>query len=326
MQTFSGIDYIKINIANHFGLDKLTWEARINWVNQNLDDLYSMVPEADEPVLMLKGINALEDAMEGIPTGFIMGLDATASGIQIMACLMGCHTTAANVNLIYTGKREDIYQKGADSMNIPGITRAIVKKPIMTTFYGSFMQPMSVFGDGTPELKAFYQMLHRELPGAMECMNDIQSCWNPTALDYAWTLPDGHRAVMKVMVDKDMKIEVDELDHATFTYRTQVNMATEKGLSLAANVVHSIDGWIAREMYRRAHKQGFDLITIHDSFWCSPNYVNLMRDNYRKILADLAEMPVLENILNSITKSEGTIKKFSTDLSKHILESEYALS
>lgn len=328
MQKFTGLEYVKINIANHFGLDKLTWKERIDWVNSHeIEQLYAMVPDADEPMLMLKGINALEDALDGIPTGFIMGLDATASGLQIMACLMGCFKTAANVNLVNTGKREDIYQKGADVMAIPGIDRAIVKKPIMTTFYGSLAQPKSVFGEGTPELKAFYEMLNQELPGAMECMRDIQSCWDPTALEYKWTLPDDHVAVMKVMVDQDFKIEVDELNHATFTYRTQINMPTETGLSLAANIVHSIDGWIVREMYRRANKQGFEILTIHDSFWCSPNHMNQLRQNYIDILAELADMPLLQNILNEVTKNpEGVVTKYSDKLSEYIRQSEYALS
>ena len=32
MQLFRSIDYIKIAIANHYGLDKKTWEDRLDWL------------------------------------------------------------------------------------------------------------------------------------------------------------------------------------------------------------------------------------------------------------------------------------------------------
>ena len=35
MQTFSPIEYMAIDIANHFGLDKQPWEARIAWFKEN---------------------------------------------------------------------------------------------------------------------------------------------------------------------------------------------------------------------------------------------------------------------------------------------------
>lgn len=328
MQTFTGLQYIKIAIASYFGLDKMLWQERIQWVDEKLQDsdLYDLVPAATDPMLMLKAVNAYHDAMEGNPTGYIMGLDATASGLQIMACLMGCVETASNVNLVHPDKRVDAYQIGTDAMGMEGITRDMVKKPIMTTFYGSTEQPKSIFGEGLT-LKAFYKMLWDKFPGAMECMEDMQGCWNSKAMEYTWHLPDGHTANMKVMVDKESKIEVDELNHATFTYCTQINAPKEKGLSLAANIVHSIDGWIVREMYRRCKKQNFDILTIHDSFWASPNHMNEVRQNYIDILAELADMNLLQYILNSITgNSDGKVKRYSSDLSQYIRKCEYALS
>lgn len=61
------------------------------------------------------------------------------------------------------------------------------------------------------------------------------------------------------------KIEIDEMDHATFTHRVYVNMAMPTGISLAANIIQSIDAYIAREMIRRSHNQGFEMLAIHDN-------------------------------------------------------------
>lgn len=329
MDTFTGLEYILIDLANNFGLDKLTWKERITWTLDNESNLVSMIDQADNKFLFIKGIDALKDAKKGNPTGFIMGLDSTASGLQIMATLIGCHKTASNVNLVNTGNREDIYTKIANEMNkLPNInvTRSDVKKPIMTTYYGSKAQPKSVFGEDTPELEAFYKVLDNELPGAQEVMNDIQQCWNSLALEHKWTLPDGHIAKIKVEEAVDKRIEIDELNHARLHYRAYINKPSKYGTSLAANIVHSIDGYIVREMVREANKQGFQLATIHDSFWTSPNYMNNVRNTYNNILANIANSNLLEDILNEITNHKGKLKKYSTNLSKEILNSNYSLS
>lgn len=329
MEHFNGYEYIKIDIANQFGLDKWKWEDRIKWVEDNRNDLDTLVDDADKPLLFIKAVKALKDAEDKIPTGFIMGLDSTASGIQIMAALIGCHKTAANVNLIDTGERNDLYTKIANHMTVvcgKVINREEVKYPVMTTFYCSTKQPEEAFGEDTPELKAFYEVLAEELPGAMEMLADIQGCWDTNALKHEWTLPDGHVASVKVMVSVNKKIEVDELDHATFTHRAEVNESDEYGLSLPANVIHSIDGYIVREMLRMARLQGFELLTIHDSFWSSPNYMQNVRKNYATILADIADSDLIKNILDEITGEKEPFTKYSTDLGNEIRTSEYALS
>jgi DNA-directed RNA polymerase len=329
MQQFSGLEYIKIDIANQFGHDKLTWDQRIDFVDQNINQLEALEASANDPILYAKAVRALADAHNGAATGYMVGLDATASGIQIMAALQGCKTTACAVNLIPTGIREDVYQSVADQMTERTgrpLDKATVKKPVMTTFYGSKKQPEEVFGEDTTELRAFYKTLDDMLPGAMDCMNDIQGCWQSGAHLHKWTLPDGHVASVKVMQSVDKKIEVDELNHATFTHRAYVNQGTDTGLSLAANVVHSIDGFIVREQVRRSDRLGYKLPTIHDSFWAHPNFMNEVRQGYLTTMMEIAESSLLEDILNEITGSTGKLTKLSHDLAYHMTDSNYALS
>jgi len=194
MQEFTGKAYVKIALANAYGLDKMEWAARINWVdNQETPELIKRMETASDPFMYTKCLHAKVDMDREEPTGFIMGLDATASGLQLMACLTGCEDTARNTNLINTGTREDIYTKVAHEMSaILGrpVSRSAIKHPVMTTFYGSKAQPKALFGEGTPELKAFYQVLNKELSGAMSLMRILQSHWNPLATKHEWTLPD----------------------------------------------------------------------------------------------------------------------------------------
>lgn len=331
MQKFDGLEYMYIALANHYGHDKCTWEDRLDWGKDNHESILlhpSDYADAAEPMLMYKTAREINVVKATGQSTYLMGIDATASGLQVFAALTGCHATARNVNLVYTCEREDIYRKVAITMRSHGadVTRDDVKKPLMTTLYGSKLQPKMLFGEDTPELEAFYQTLAEEVPGAMEALDDIQSCWQGDAFAHTWTLPDGHVAHVPVMVEVDEKIEVDNLAHSTFTHKAYINAPEESGISLAANVVHSIDGYMVREMVRRAHKQGFELLTIHDSFWASPVYINQVRDNYRQILAEIAEMDLLGDILTEITGNPVSFKKYSNDLADLIRESEYALS
>ncbi len=329
MQEFTGLEYIKIDIANQFGLDKETWNHRLQVIDDNLMEhggtrgLYQAVNDADEPILMLKAITALEDALAGNPTGFVMSLDATASGLQIMACLTGCHTTAASVNLIDNGKRNCPYQAAAEEF---GCDRSFIKKPLMTHFYGSKKEPANIFGENTPELAKFYEMMNTQFPGAMSCMEIMQNSWQSNNLYHEWTLPDGHVAHVKVTEKVDKKIEIDELNHMTFTHRIEVNQPQDFQVSLAANIVHSVDGYVVREMYRKAAAQGFDILTIHDCFFCSPNHMNKLRRNYINILSEIAQSNLLQDIINEIRGTNGILRKNSNNLHKEILNAEYALS
>ena len=80
MLTFTGFEYLLIDCANHFGLDKLTFEARIGWGRTNLDQLESLTGEAESAYLYMKSVAAIRKAQKGIPTGHLVALDAVCSG------------------------------------------------------------------------------------------------------------------------------------------------------------------------------------------------------------------------------------------------------
>ena len=98
---------------------------------------------------------------------------------------------------------------------------------------------MEIFGEDTPELQAFYKAMMIVAPGAWQVLEDLRNAWNAYALFHAWKLPDGYDAKVKVMEKVEKRIEVDELDHATFTHEFFVNEGSKTGISLVANVTHS---------------------------------------------------------------------------------------
>lgn len=336
MQTFTGIEYIKIAIANAYGngMDKEIWSKRITWAGMLLTcskiTINEIIAEADEPLLMRNALNAYADAMLGNGTGFVMSLDATASGPQILACLSNCKTSAEQVNLTNSGERRDCYSNMASIMSDVikyELVRDDIKYPFMTSFYGSKQAPINVFGKDTPELEAFYATRDDLFPGCVEVIEDIQSFWNPEALVHAWTLPDGHTAYVPVTELVDKSIKLPDLGNASFTYRTEINTTSDYDIPLIANITHSIDGYVVREMLRRAKAQQFDLLTIHDSFWASPNYMNNVRQNYIDILAEIAESTLLQDILREIEGQDDLIiETMNQNIAPLIRESEYALS
>jgi hypothetical protein len=245
-----------------------------------------------------------------------------------MGVLSGCIHTLKATNLIWTGARECLYQTVADEMNtLPDVLvgRDLVKKPTMTTFYGSTAQPKRIFGVGTT-LQAFYTSLECKLPGAYDLMNVFQAQWNSYATEHQWTLPDGHIARVPVTQTVERSIEIDECDHMRFAYRANVIAPIIRSRSLAANIVHSIDGWVVRQMVQAAHAQGFWLAPIHDCFYASPNNMNKVRRNYIKIMQWLAANPQVSKILSEISGSKVSYKPINSNLSKLIAKSEYALS
>jgi len=261
MQTFTGYQYIKIDVANHYGLEKETFDSRIKWVDMHMNELEALVDEASSRPLYVAAVMALRDALAGVPSGHLVGLDACSSGIQIMGTLMGCPVTCESTGLVDPTVRADIYTDVTDVMNAKlhqaGINispaRSDVKSALMTHFYGSTMKPKEIFGEETIELEKFYEAQAEVAPGAVTTMEMLLGSWQPFGLSHDWSLPDGFEAKCKVMTPVDVKIEVDELDHATFTHRFYENEGTETGLSIAANIIHSIDGMIVREMNRRCN-------------------------------------------------------------------------
>lgn len=248
--TYTPFDYIAIDVANNFGNDKLEFEDRIKWVYDHikagtLDDLVND-PAADKKTLPLlkKSIMVVKRALKSIPSGHTVGMDATCSGMQILSALTGCASGAHATGLVDPGKRMDAYKVVTDVMNTMEGIRVKISRPdakdaVMKSLYGSQAEPRKIFGEETPELNAFYKAMMIVCPGAWSVLEALRDAWNPYALFHAWKLPDGYDAKVKVMEKVEKRIEVDELDHATFTHEFYVNEGTKTGISLIANVTHS---------------------------------------------------------------------------------------
>lgn len=80
MIRYTGFEYLLIDAANSFGLDKLLFEERIQWGRTNLDQLESLTSQAESAYLFMKTVAAIRKAQLRIPTGHLVALDACCSG------------------------------------------------------------------------------------------------------------------------------------------------------------------------------------------------------------------------------------------------------
>ena len=267
-QQFTPMEYIKIDVAGSFGLDKKNWDERIAWFDEHapgfpalLDHIESgkttkgtLFELADAPALFYAGLKAWQKASRGEPIGYAISLDATASGAQIMALLLECEQSASVCNVIDTGDREDFYtamhQALCTRIENPGdISRSQAKDAMVPWFYGSEAEPKAVFGEGA-QLMAFKETMKDEVPGINNLREALIGLWNQDATSHDWVLPDNFHVRVKVMDDHVEHVQFLNKPHEV---TTKVNRAKDSGVSNAANIIHSIDGLVVREVLRRCN-------------------------------------------------------------------------
>lgn len=256
------IEYLCIDIANAYGLDKELFEDRIQWVKDHVNELEDLLDEVSEDkCAYIKAVLALRAVQRGEDVGHLVSLDATNSGIQIMSAITGCKKGAEITNLLPINKRYDGYGEITNEMNViladrgataVKIPRKDAKDAVMTSGYGSRATPKEIFGEGEL-LEVFYDACFNKAEGAFTLMDILINAWNPYTLAHSWVLPDGFVANIKVMEKKEVRIEVDELNHATFTTYIKENIGSKRGVSLVANTIHSIDAYLLRNVIRRCN-------------------------------------------------------------------------
>lgn len=262
MQLFTGKQYLQIDIANNSGFDKLDYDVRIqktmelypesivkNASNEDLKELVK-INQADEPELTFAGLMAYRDVLNGIPTGYRVALDACCSGSQLMSALTRCASGLGLTGLL-GNHRMDLYTEIFKRFKeVTGsskeISRTHLKKAIMVSLYGSQLKPVQVLGKDN--IEAFHHIMDDMCTGAWELRQVLLDTWNPNVDSQNWIMPDGFHVVCPVEVKKTYTMEVDG---EKYDFKVKEKEAQLEGLSNVANVTHSLDSYIAREMIRR---------------------------------------------------------------------------
>ena len=158
--------WLSVHVATTKGFSKETFEGRVAWVeaNQREISLVATDPlgkgrlywteEADEPWTYLAACREYYEIFiekSKATTHIPCGIDATASGLQILGALMGDDSTCRLVNVLPTNKPSDLYQAIIDKtiklikddrprrrgIPLDQLSRSVAKAPTMTLAYGS---------------------------------------------------------------------------------------------------------------------------------------------------------------------------------------------
>jgi DNA-directed RNA polymerase len=163
-----GLGWLKVQLANVYGIDKAPLHERKQFVEENLDNVFASAKDpfvenawwkkAEKPWQALSVCYELYEAYKlEDPTKYVSHLpvhqDGTCNGLQHYAALGGDIEGAKQVNLIPADRPQDVYsyvaslvQKRVDAEAAEGnqyalflqdkITRKVVKQTVMTNVYG----------------------------------------------------------------------------------------------------------------------------------------------------------------------------------------------
>ncbi len=208
--------WLKVHAANCCGIDRVSFDDRIAWVDGSRDTLAGWASdplentgwmEADKPWQALAAAIALSDpvAAEHLP----VQVDGSNNALQHYAAMLRCPDTARLVNLIPSQTPDDMYARVAEEVScmvavdadldvelgkaLEGwITRKVIKQTAMTTTYGvtqvgarrQLYEHLSEAGFGKEHLYEASKYLGnltieasgRICPAAKEAMDWIRSC------------------------------------------------------------------------------------------------------------------------------------------------------
>ncbi|KAI0351261.1 DNA/RNA polymerase [Trametes cingulata] len=163
-----GLRWLKIHLANLAGYDKASFDERVEFVHEHLEDIFDSAErplegrrwwtKADDPWQCLATCIELKNALDSpVPEQYECALpvhqDGTCNGLQHYAALGGDAVGAAQVNLAAADRPSDVYtyvakmveesiQRDLEQGNeyaklLAGkISRKVVKQTVMTTVYG----------------------------------------------------------------------------------------------------------------------------------------------------------------------------------------------
>lgn len=267
IETINPMQWLAVDIANNFGLSHLTYEDRIDWVKRNMGGMGAMEKMAKKPIAYMKSLYALQTAMQGRFSHHPVGLDSSASGMQIMSALMRCRTGCTHTNLI-GDKVSDAYLEATKIYNRINNSRSVferslIKQATMTYYYGSVQVPKELF-ETKENLESFYEAMELLAPGANKLRGYLLAAWDSRSDMQEWILPDGHEARMPVLVSRNHELVHHDLG-VPITLIVMDQSPVEYSKRTCANMIHSVDAYILRCMTRRMNhnrKQCLDVIQI----------------------------------------------------------------
>ena len=320
--------WLAFQVATTYGLDKETIEKRKEWTRDNHSLITKIVKDpignigswevADEPFQFLAACEEYYSCVisqSRSTTGLPVAIDATCSGLQILAALAMDRRTAQLVNVLPSDRPQDAYAKVAEAAkpHIPEYLHKVwdrksVKRTVMTIPYNA--KPYSNRSyirdalkekdidieneDLTVVVNAVREAMNQEFPGPMKVMkwieDEVTKAIKRGKTELTWTTPSGFRVTQRLMKPDCKYIYLRLLGRCKIWAKLgdtdEVDLAHHKNAT-APNLIHSLDATL---LHIAATKFDNPIALIHDSVLCRAcdmdELSTIVRETYMNIFAE----------------------------------------
>tara|TARA_R100001530_G_scaffold118488_2_gene85620 strand:+ start:1607 stop:3946 length:2340 start_codon:yes stop_codon:yes gene_type:complete len=320
--------WLRFQVATTYGLDKETMSDRLHWTYKNewlitqiAEDPLGYLSEwevAEEPWQFLAACDEFYHCIikrDRLSTGQPIAIDATCSGVQIIAGLTKCKSTAEMVNVIPSSKPQDVYKVVAETSksNIPERLRSnwdrkCTKRTVMTIPYNAKpFSNRSYIRDAlrekhieidkeelTQTVRAVRDAMNVVVPGAMRVMkwieDEVSKAIKRGVTELKWVTPSGFVVTQKLMKTQWERVTLQVLGQCNMRVATGDTDEVDKNRHKAAtapNLIHSLDATL---LCLSALRFDAPIALIHDSVLCRStdmsNLSTLVRETYMHLFAE----------------------------------------
>ena len=320
--------WLAFQVATTYGLDKSTIKERLEWVSKNIPLITRVATDpirnlgdwdaADEPWQFLASCEEYYSCIisqSRTTTGLCVAIDATCSGLQILAGLAMDRRTAQLVNVLPSDRPQDAYKVVAECAKpeIPQELHSVwdrksVKRTVMTIPYNAKpYSNRSYIRDALKEkgieleneeltktVTAVRDAMNKEFPGPMKVMKwieeEVTKAIKRGETELTWTTPSGFRVTQRLMKPNCKYIHLQLLGKckvwANLGDSDTVDIAHHKNAT-APNLIHSLDASLLHIAATKFHNP---IALIHDSVLCRATDMDelssIVRETYMHLFAE----------------------------------------
>ena len=319
--------WLAFQVATTYGLDKATMKERQEWVDAN-HDLISRVATAplvhlseweaaDEPWQFLAACeeyNACVIECSRSWTSSCVAVDATCSGLQILAGLTRDRSTAKLVNVFPSEQPQDAYRTVAEAAKpkLPEhlaalLDRKVTKRTVMCTPYNATQHSNRAYirealkekgAEFTPDeltliVNAVREAMYEVVPGPMQVMDwikkEVSAAFKRGADHLTWQTPSGFIVKQNRRKLESKRVNLQILGRCSVKLGTGFKGPDVNGhkSSTAPNLIHSLDASI---LHRAFLKFDAPFTVIHDSVLCRATDMGILnrvvRETYCEIFSE----------------------------------------
>ena len=321
-------EWLSFQVSTTAGHDKLPISERLAWTDANQDLIKAVATDPignlstwegmDEPWQFLAACDEYYHCVitcDRNATRLPVAVDATCSGLQILAGLARDASTARLVNVLPSDEPQDAYKVIAKTAqpNVPEairphMDRKVTKRTVMTVPYNAkpysnrsyireALKEKGVEVDKehlTQTVKAVRDAMNTIVPGPMKVMKWIEKevglAIDKGQTKLEWVTPSGFVVSQKLMKKHIQRIELQLLGKCNIFVATgdkkEVDKSHHKNAT-APNLIHSLD---ASLLHLSALRFNAPISLIHDSVLCRSADMSVLsaivRETYMHLFAE----------------------------------------